>query len=198
MKTALIIFVRNPVLGKVKTRLAASIGEEKALQVYQQLLLHTRDITIDLPCDRFVFYADFINEADIWSAPEFNKRLQQGDDLGKRMQHAFEELFSAGFDKVAIIGSDCYQLTGDIIVDAFTTLQRADVVIGPAGDGGYYLLAMQQMIPEIFEEIPWSTPVVLSKTMAILQHRQYKTALLKELNDVDEEKDLYFLSSTPV
>lgn len=198
MKTALIIFVRNPVLGKVKTRLAASIGEEKALQVYQQLLLHTRDITIDLPCDRFVFYADFINEADIWSAPEFNKRLQQGDDLGKRMQHAFEELFAAGFDKVAIIGSDCYQLTGDIIVDAFTTLQRADVVIGPAGDGGYYLLAMQQMIPEIFEEIPWSTPVVLSKTMAILQHRQYKTALLKELNDVDEEKDLYFLSSTPV
>lgn len=198
MKTALIIFVRNPVLGKVKTRLAASVGEQKALQVYQQLLLHTRDITIDLPCDRFVFYADFINEADIWSAPEFNKRLQQGDDLGKRMQHAFEELFAAGFDKVAIIGSDCYQLTGDIIVDAFTTLQRADVVIGPAGDGGYYLLAMQQMIPEIFEEIPWSTPVVLSKTMAILQHRQYKTALLKELNDVDEEKDLYFLSSTPV
>lgn len=99
MKNALIIFVRNPVLGKVKTRLATGIGDAKALQVYEHLLQHTQQIAKEIPATIFVYYADEIHEDDLWNA--FEKRKQHGGDLGERMQNAFEELFANGFLKYA-------------------------------------------------------------------------------------------------
>lgn len=151
MKTALIIFVRKPELGKVKTRLAATIGIERALKVYKDLLVHTKSVTQNLPIDKFVFYHNEITKEDIWDNKSFNKILQAEGDLGFKMQEAFTAIFDKGYDKVLILGSDCFQLEEAILKDALHLLDQKDVVIGPANDGGYYLLGMKKMFPRFFK-----------------------------------------------
>jgi hypothetical protein len=188
MKNALIIFVRNPVLGKVKTRLAAAIGNERALMLYLHLLKHTKEITQNIPVTKFVFYADYINEADIWNG--YERRLQQGNNLGERMKNAFEELFAAGFEKICVIGSDCYELTTDIINEAYENLDFCKMVIGPANDGGYYLLGMQLPVKDVFADIKWSTKNVFAQTIEKINQQQLTFHLLTYLNDIDEEEDL--------
>ncbi len=188
MKNALIIFVRNPVLGKVKTRLAATVGNEKALLVYQHLLQHTQSITANLPVTKIVYYADFVNDNDIWNGCE--KRLQSGNDLGQRMKNAFEELFNLGFDKVCIIGSDCYELTNEVITEAFENLYSCKTVIGPASDGGYYLLGMQFPFKDLFNAMEWSTKNVFIETVNKINTQSLTCHLLTWLNDIDNENDL--------
>lgn len=188
MKNALIIFVRNPVLGKVKTRLAGTIGSEKALLVYQHLLQHTQSITANLPATTFVYYADFINDNDIWNG--YEKRLQSGNDLGQRMKNAFEELFNLGFDNICIIGSDCYELTSEIINEAFKNLYPCKTVIGPASDGGYYLLGMQFPFKDLFSAMEWSTKNVFIETINKINTQSLTCHLLTWLNDIDDENDL--------
>ena len=122
MSSALIIFVRNPVLGKVKTRLASTLGDEKALEIYRILLRHTSDVTKDLAVDKFVFYDDHIDQNDIWENDIFEKFLQQGSDLGERMTKAFDYLFKKKYSKVIIIGSDCFELSESILSQAFDAL----------------------------------------------------------------------------
>ncbi len=190
MKTALIIFVRNPVLGKVKTRLAATMGNEKALAVYLSLLNHTKKITENLPVTKYVFYADEINENDLWNG--FEKKLQTGTGLGQRLQNAFEELFKLGHKQVCIIGSDCYQLTSSIVKEAFEKLQSNDVVIGPATDGGYYLLGMCSPLKDLFRGIAWSRENVMADTLKLALGLKLLVQHLPVLNDVDEEKDIDF------
>lgn len=187
MKSALIIFVRNPVLGKVKTRLAAGIGEAKALQVYEHLLQHTQSIVNDLEVTKFVYYADKINNGDLWN--DLEKRKQHGDDLGERMQNAFEELFAAGFSKVCIIGSDCFELTSDIVTKAFAVLDTKDLVIGPVMDGGYYLLGTNKLIPQLFINKTWSTSTVFSDTLKDAASLNLSVMQLPVLNDIDNESD---------
>lgn len=142
--TALIIFVRNPVHGKVKTRLAKNIGDDRALEIYILLLKHTFDITKRLKCKKFVFYADEIAQDDLWSGADFGKRLQRGNDLGNCMQNAMNELFTEGFSQVIIIGSDCFELNNSILEEAMSHLNKNDAVFGPAQDGGYYLLGKKR------------------------------------------------------
>lgn len=185
---ALIIFVRNPVLGKVKTRLAASMGDEKALAVYKYLLQHTRSISNDLRVKKFVFYADNINEDDLWNG--FEKRLQTGNDLGQRMTNAFRELFMDNFRTICIIGSDCIELNTGILKDAFSALKITDIVIGPAKDGGYYLMGMNSDFTNIFAKNEWGTDVVYKKTIAIIKKNKFTHTNLEILNDVDTETDL--------
>ena len=132
----LIIFVKNPVLGKVKTRLAAGIGEEKALEIYRQLLAITQTAAAKSSCMRHVFYSDEI-ENDSWDDNKFNKHVQEGKTLGDRMNNAFEKVFALRARNAVIIGSDCPQITTEIIDQAFVNLKEKDVVIGPAKDGGY-------------------------------------------------------------
>jgi uncharacterized protein len=188
MKSALIIFVRNPVLSKVKTRLAATTGDEKALLVYKYLLQYTQSITKDLPVTKFVYYADFINENDLWNG--YEKKIQQGNDLGDRMKNAFAALFTEGYRKVCIIGSDCYELSGAIITDAFENLKTTDVVIGPVNDGGYYLLGTAKLVTDFFINKNWSTSTVYSSTLKDAENLQLTVSRLPLLNDIDEEKDL--------
>jgi rSAM/selenodomain-associated transferase 1 len=188
MKKALIIFVRNPLLGKVKTRLAATIGDEKTLMLYNHLLQHTHAITENLPVTKFVYYADYINEDDLWNS--FEKRLQQGNDLGERMKNAFAELFDAGFKHICIIGSDCYELNSDILNDAFEKLKTKDVVAGPVTDGGYYILGMKKQVTDFFINKEWSTDTVFSDTLkdsAALNLTQHQLPMLR---DIDTEADL--------
>ena len=188
MKNALIIFVRNPVLGKVKTRLAASIGNEKALQVYVHLVQHTKNIAAQSTATKFVFYADYVNDNDVWNG--YEKKLQTGNDLGEKMQHAFTEVFNNGYSNICIIGSDCFELTTEIITEAFENLCLCKTVIGPASDGGYYLLGMQFPFKDLFSGIEWSTTDVFIETINKINKQSFTCHLLTWLNDIDDENDL--------
>jgi hypothetical protein len=192
-KQALIIFAKNNVSGKVKTRLAATIGNNAALTVYKQLVEHTVSITSYLPVDKIVFYSNRLEQEDVWDTNHYYKQLQHGNDLGERMSHAFATSFQKGYDKVVIIGTDCPELNAEIIMNAFAYLNKHDVVIGPAEDGGYYLLGMKQLISELFENIRWSTNAVLDETTKKCADLKLNYYLLPMLKDIDEEKDLVHL-----
>jgi rSAM/selenodomain-associated transferase 1 len=189
-KKAVILFTRNPVLGRVKTRLAATIGRANALEIYKKLLDHTRSITLDLPCDKYVFYEDEISYQDIWNNEVYQKRKQDGNGLGERMTNAFQSLFDNGYKEVLIIGSDCYELAQNHLEEAFEFLHAVDIVLGPASDGGYYLLGLKEPAPELFTDIAWSSSGVFSETINRLKELNRRYHLLQVRNDVDEEKDL--------
>jgi rSAM/selenodomain-associated transferase 1 len=189
MKTdALIIFIRNPELGKVKTRLAKSIGEANALQVYKDLLLHTMKQSQHVGCDKFVFYDSAIVEGDIWNDEVYQKRIQSNGDLGYKMQTAFELLFDKGYTNCIIVGSDLFDLKTELIETAFTELYKNDSVLGPAEDGGYYLLGLKKMNKSLFQNKDWGTSTVFTDTLKDLQTE--KTYLLQTLNDIDTFEDL--------
>lgn len=188
----LIIFIKNPVLGKVKTRLAAGIGDEKALEIYRQLLEITRKAALKVDCTRHVFYSDEI-ENDEWDNDKFNKFVQEGSALGERMKNAFEQAFALGATEALIIGSDCPQLTPEIINDAFYLLNENDLCVGPAKDGGYYLLGMKELHPYLFKNKEWSTDSVLEDTIVDLMEHRLSYGRLPQLSDVDTIYDLHLL-----
>lgn len=185
----LLIFVKNPEAGKVKTRLSKTVGRDKALAVYQKLLAYTRNVASPVEADKQVWYSRYIDVNDQWDPKQYSKVIQQGKDLGERMKYAFAEAFRNGYKKVVIIGSDCAELSSGIIEQAFDSLGKQDVVVGPSVDGGYYLLGMKRLHPNLFEDIEWSTPVVLSKTLERVKQERLGLHLLPELNDVDDEAD---------
>jgi rSAM/selenodomain-associated transferase 1 len=190
MKQLLIVFIKNPILGKVKTRLAASLGDQKALRVYKKLLDHTLRITGNLEYDKIVYYSDFVPEQDEWLSAGFKQGLQIGQDLGQKMKNAFDEGFRAGYSRIVIIGSDCFELTSYHISKAFDNLENSNVVLGPATDGGYYLLGMTELFENVFENKKWSTDSVLRDTIKNLTDSNIKFNLLEQLNDIDTESDL--------
>ena len=190
MKQTLLIFAKNLVYGQVKTRLSATAGNDRALIVYQHLLQHTAAVTHYLPIDKIVFYSTSLEEQDLWNNEVYKKQLQLGNDLGERMQNAFQYAFEQGNMEVAIIGTDCLEITSAIIMNAFASLKNYEVVIGPASDGGYYLLAMKKMHHQLFQQINWSTNEVLKSTLAICNTQNLSVHLLPELSDIDSENDL--------
>jgi uncharacterized protein len=190
MTKALLVFVKNPILGEVKTRLAQTVGEVKALSIYEQLLTLTCDVARSVVAQRFVYYSSFINNNDQWHADLFNKKNQVNGDLGLRMKMAFADAFALGHSKVVLIGSDCYHLTQEIIDKAYNALQENEVVIGPAFDGGYYLIGMNRPILELFDDITWSSERVLTQTKVKLTQFKVSYTLLEQLNDIDEFCDL--------
>ncbi len=189
MSEAIIIFVRNPELGKGKTRLAATLGHEKALEIYQQLLAHTLTVTKNIAAEKFVFYEGAIAERDMWHEAGYHQLLQIETSLGKKMHHAFENVLEKGHDKVVIIGSDCIELTQSIIEDAFRQLNTKDIVIGPANDGGYYLLGMKRLHPELFTNKKWSTDTVYGATIDNFNELGLSYNVLPVLIDIDTEED---------
>lgn len=190
MKEALIIFIKNPVRGKVKTRLAKSIGDEKALEVYRDLLEKTREVSKGLRQDVFLYYSDWVEEEDKWDKKHFKKKLQSKGDLGQKLVQASKELSELGYEKIAIIGSDCYDLRQEIIEQAFIQLNENELVLGPANDGGYYLIAFSSFAPELFEEITWSSEKVLKQTLVKAGELNWRTFMLPELIDLDTFEDL--------
>ncbi|MFI0430390.1 TIGR04282 family arsenosugar biosynthesis glycosyltransferase [Mariniflexile sp. HMF6888] len=187
-KKAIIIFTRNPELGQCKTRLAKTIGDTSALEVYKHLLKHTANIVKITNADKYVFYSETIQKNDFWDATIFRKKLQEGFDLGAKMQNAFKDIFSLGYQKVIIIGSDLLDLKPTHINLAFDALNENEFVIGPAKDGGYYLLGMHAMQDTIFKDKAWGTPSVLKETLKNLKDSSYH--LLEELNDIDTFEDM--------
>ena len=189
MKNTLLIFIRNPQLGKVKTRLARTLGDEEALRIYGLLLEKTRIAALDCQAHRWLFYSDFVPEKDDWSKQDFQKSIQSAGDLGERMEAAFRMAFESQAQKVLIIGSDCPTLSGEILNQAFDLLDTADVVIGPVPDGGYYLIGMNKIEPTLFKDIEWSTASVREKTIEKIVAASKSYALLPLLTDIDTEAD---------
>lgn len=186
----LIIFYRNPELGKVKTRLAATMGDERALAIYLKLASHTRSVASEVNCDRVVWYSDFVDTEDNWPNDVFLKERQRGETLGDRMQVAFDRAFQDGYQRACIIGTDCLELTSEILSEAFNKLNTHDAVIGPALDGGYYLLGMKEFHSEFFNKKVWSTNTVFENTVKDFERLKLSFILLPTLIDIDEERDL--------
>lgn len=186
----LMIFAKNPELGKVKTRLAKSIGDKKALMIYLKLLEHTHSIADSVFADKAIFYNEKVQDFDILDYYKFPKFLQKGNDLGDKMERAFGQAFGQHYEKVIIIGSDCFELSTEIIEDAFTALDDHNVVIGPAKDGGYYLIGMDRHYPHLFKNKIWSTENVFLDTLLDVKKLKLGYNILPTLSDVDEEKDL--------
>jgi len=185
---ALIIFVKNPKLGHVKTRIAKTAGDARALQIYIELMKHTRKIALSTNSSRLLFYSQEINRVDNWSNDDFQKHLQVETDLGGRMSAAFAKGFEA-HDKVVIIGSDCASLTPAIVQEAFDALDKKDFVVGPTFDGGYYLLGMRKFQPSVFDKVKWSTESVFPTTIERINALDATYHLTERLSDIDFEED---------
>ncbi|SHG26185.1 hypothetical protein SAMN05443144_1236 [Fodinibius roseus] len=190
MGPTLLIFIKNPERGKVKTRLAETAGDDTALEVYQKLLRITQSVTDQMNIHREVWYSRFIEQNDIWSGGQYKKKRQRGKDLGGRMKLAFREAFARGSGRVVIIGSDCPGLRPPILRQAFRLLRDHKVVVGPARDGGYYLLGMKEFYPALFDRKKWSTSAVCEQTIQQLDEMKVSYRILPELNDIDTQQDL--------
>ena len=188
--STLIIFVKNPELGKAKTRLAKTIGKEKALRIYDMLLHKTREVVTPLAVDLQVYYNDYIDRDDLWENERFDKYLQVQDHLGAKMSTAFQHAFAQGYEKACIIGSDCWDLKTSHIEQAFDQLTTNDFTIGPSVDGGYYLLGMKALEPALFTDKQWSTSTVFKDTVETIKELGLTYALLPTISDVDVEADL--------
>lgn len=188
-KNRVIVFVKNAVAGKVKTRLAKTIGDEEALDVYRELLRITKKEVSLIEAEKEVWYAWEVGQGDIWNDEKFRKRVQIEGDLGEKMTKAFRTSFEEGLKKVVLIGSDCPTLTAHIIEEAFEKLENNDVVFGPSRDGGYYLIGMSSFKPEVLSDISWSTEEVMEQTEKRASENNIKLAKLQILNDIDNEQD---------
>ena len=195
-ESLLLIFYRNPELGKIKKRLVASMGEAKAYSIYLLLCDHTKNITERLTYPKALYYSEYIDDHDNWASNKFQKYVQTGIDIGDKMANAFRSGFANGHKYICIIGTDCFNLTSRIIDEAFRRLLTHDVVIGPANDDGYYLLGMNYMHNELFKGKNWSKNKVFGDLIHTIKLLGLSHWELEKLNDIEDEKDLpaYFRS----
>lgn len=189
-KPLLLVFLRAPVLGKVKTRLAATLGKERALEIYTRLLQHTIEQGARLGVDRQAWYADEVPAEEPCAALGYSVHQQAGADLGERMQRAFDSGFSNGHGPIIIIGTDLPQLSEALLREAFKALETHDAVLGPANDGGYYLLGLRKPCAELFQGKNWSTDTVFKQTTEDFERLGLTWKTLPELIDIDTEADL--------
>lgn len=194
----LIIFARAPRLGQVKTRLAAEVGSQSALDIYSQLLALLLESLKSLKHVEIAFAPpDAEAELRPLLPASWKLRPQIEGTLDARLVHAFDHAFSEGASKVAIIGSDCPYVTPHHIRQGFAALNQADAVFGPATDGGYWLVALKAPHPELFQDIPWSTSEVLARSLANARNSNLKLDLLEILSDVDTKADWHAFKKAP-
>ncbi len=195
---SMLVMAKRPQLGKVKTRLAKDIGDEKALLIYKELLTATERLLNQAEANTFVFATGSGGE-QVFKAFEHHQFEQVGDDLGQRMKHAFETAFAEfGAHPCLMIGTDCPEISVDHLQKAIGALRDHDAVFGPSIDGGYYLIGMNELIPELFDGISWSTDQVLNQSLSALTGGCRTVTLIDQLNDIDTLDDLkksdYFAS----
>lgn len=184
----LIVFARVPQHGQVKTRLAKTIGDDATLWVYEQLLHHTASIVNQDEFDLAVFYTPKVPDMDLWFPLAKFRETQIGKDLGTRLEHAFNWGISKSYNRIITIGTDLWNINVKLLEEAFNSLLNHDVVIGPAEDGGYYLLGLTKKLPFLFRDIEWSTEIVFRQTMDLLKN--YSVFQLQMKNDIDDIDDL--------
>lgn len=188
---AIFYFVKYPTAGKVKTRLARSIGNEKAAEIYRQLAQENFFVIRQCRETDVIVYFDppeDQHKVQQWLAGADQYIPQVGIGLGDRLKYAFQFGFENGYKRVCAYGSDTLQLTPTIVEQSFVALSEADVVIGPAKDGGYYLIGTSSYQPAMFENVPWSTADVLSETYKKIHECKLKYHTLVPLEDLDEVK----------
>ena len=194
MNKGLIVFAREPIPGQVKSRLAASIGDRAAAELYETMLQDVLKTASQLIGIETVVYWACEEETLPLLADKYrcNSRLQSQGDLGQRMQAAFEMMFAEGCDACCIIGSDAPDLPLSYIQEAYQLLaaQKTDAVFGPSRDGGYYLLGLRQVWPKLFANISWSSSEVLEQSLAAAMDSGLSTVLLPEWQDIDTIEDL--------
>jgi len=190
----LLFFIKNPKKGQVKTRLASAIGDEAAVRLYKRFLL---EMLFTLNKGTFIFYlcvypVEALEDLKTWLGEDYLYMLQQGENLGERMKNAFTEALAMNFKRVVLIGSDIPSLPLKFIEEAFISLEKKDVVIGPSMDGGYYLIGFRdnKFSPRAFKGIPWSTERVFGETMKVLGEEGLTVHTLKTLRDIDTVQDL--------
>ncbi len=190
----LIIFTRYPEPGKTKTRLISALGEVGAAQLHRRMAEHTVLQARSLSCAIEIWYVGGSKELmQDWLGTDLWYREQPAGDLGDRMCAAFQSTFDQGYQTVMIVGTDCPGLTTDFLAQGFVALQNQAITIGPAIDGGYYLIGLQQLVPKLFQGITWSTATVFSETLLIADQLQLPTYLLPSLPDIDLPDDLQYL-----
>jgi uncharacterized protein len=190
----LIIFTRYPEPGKTKTRLIPALGENGAAQLHRRMAEYTVEQARSVSCAIEIWYVGGTKELmQDWLGKDLCYREQPAGDLGDRMCGAFRSAFEQGYQPVMIIGTDCPGITTAILAQGFAELQNQVVAIGPAIDGGYYLIGLQRLVPELFQGITWSTSTVFSETVAITDRLQLPTYLLPSLPDIDLPADLQYL-----
>jgi uncharacterized protein len=192
-KYCLLLFVKSPDKGKVKARLSKEFGEERVLLLYEAFVLDVLEMVNKGKYRvKICFHPSSAQEKMAsWLGTNYVYMPQNGGDLGEKMKNAFTAAFSEGFEKVMLIGSDIPDLPKEIIDEAFAS--EGEAVIGPATDGGYYLIGFSRdtFLPHIFEGMQWSTASVFERTMEIFRKHSYKVHILPRWRDVDTPEDLW-------
>jgi rSAM/selenodomain-associated transferase 1 len=190
-KTVIIVFVKNIRLGKVKTRLAKTVGEEVALQIYKKLIQITEGAIKDSNFDSRVYFSDSIIDGKFDSSSPY---IQKGENLGDKMWNAFREAFEDCYEQVVLIGSDLPEITESIIEAGIDQLKTKDIVLGPSEDGGYYLIGMREPFKFLFDNKPWSESHLYKETEEEIFKNKKTLGEIVKLNDVDTYED-YIKSS---
>lgn len=195
MRERLIIFTRYPEPGKTKTRLIPALGKEGAAmlqrQMTEQKLAEANKLQTYSPLSLEIHFAGGNEQLmQYWLGSNNTYKRQCKGDIGCRMASAFNESFKTGMKQVILIGTDCPELNAKLMFQAFEELIQHDLVLGPARDGGYYLIGLNQFIPELFKGISWSTAEVLSQTLSIAEKLELAVAFLPTLSDIDRPEDL--------
>ncbi|HBL12464.1 MAG TPA: hypothetical protein DD379_13865 [Cyanobacteria bacterium UBA11162] len=196
-KECLIIFTRYPEPGKTKTRLIPVLGTEAAATLQRQMtentLAQARKLQHYCSTHLEVYFSGGNQELmQSWLGSDIIYHQQCEGDLGMRIVSAFDQCFTVGMTRVVIIGTDCPDLDNQVMVKAFQLLEYHDLVLGPAEDGGYYLIGLRQLIPELFVGIDWGTSQVRQQTVEIAEKLQLAIAYLPLLRDIDRPEDLEF------
>ncbi|HHT9135544.1 MAG TPA: TIGR04282 family arsenosugar biosynthesis glycosyltransferase [Candidatus Avalokitesvara rifleensis] len=191
----LMIFVKYPEPGKVKTRLAKTLGAKEAARLYRIMaedVIRRLGTNVHGKYDTIIFFDPPDRASDIkdWLGNGRSYTPQSGRDLGEKLANAFHTVFNSGARRAVVIGTDCLSITGEIITEALQHLEKKDVVIGPAEDGGYYLLGLSRNIPELFDSVDWSTDKVFRQTVEKAQRLGLSHTTLEPLKDLDEPSDL--------
>ncbi len=194
MEKCILLFIKYPEKGNVKTRLAKDIGHDFTLRLYKNFVLDILDELSRCTYNLVIYYYHHKDSSHVkkWIEGNYFCIPQNGETLGERMKNAFENVFSEGYSKVIIIGSDIPDLSIKLIDEAFNELDKHDAVIGPSYDGGYYLIGMkkEKFLPEIFQGIEWSTEKVFNETIRIFRENEYNVHMLPEMLDIDTIDDL--------
>ena len=195
MSERLIVFTRYPEPGKAKTRLIPALGAEAAADLHRQMTEHTlaqvKPLQQSRPLTVEIWFAGGVHSRmQSWLGSDVTYQPQPDGDLGDRMVQAFQTAFDGGVKSAVIIGTDCPELTDALLTEAFQALQQTDLVLGPATDGGYYLIGLQRLVPELFKMIAWSTDRVFQQTVDIANNLNLSLTTLPTLTDVDRPDDL--------
>lgn len=202
MKKKLLLFTRYPVAGRTKTRLIPTLGAKGAADLQRQLTERTlrtaADLAGSLSLTLEIRHAGGSSELmQQWLGPDRIYREQGAGDLGEKMNRAFMEAFADGFHQVMIIGADCPDLSPAILATGYQKLAAHDLVLGPAADGGYYLVGLTNPWPELFSHRSWGTNLLLTETIIAARELSLKLYLLEELADVDRPEDLKYFGNYP-